>query len=200
MLNAPDIPPSFKFYALMHCAHTYRLCPTAANKMDPGLGPNASLGIAGGLQDLVPFGNPCTYKAEKTSKGDIGGAAGRIIGYAVDTPGYVVVLEDADGKVTNDCTIVSSVHVVPSRGNRPWVPDGSGSSSPPPPTGISTDYVSLPTPDEARAREPQSPTPGPTKRRVTVGTVPGGLREPFFPAVQRSRSLGPALGSAEDPH
>ena len=202
MLNAPSIPQSLKFYALTYCAHTYRMCPTAANKMDCSSPPFASLGIQADVSKLVPFGNPCDVVVKPKGKDEVGNRKGRIIGYGVDTPGYVVVLEDEDGNVTSDCDIISSVDVVPSRGNRPWVPDGSGASVPPLPVSISSEYVFLPTPAEARALEGREPPPSPPPRRSTVGALPGdcGSRFSLFPhrSELSSRDPVPSVLSMED--
>ena len=131
-------------------AHTYNVCPTAANQLSTASSPFASLGISSPVHDLVPFGNPCDVVVKAPDKSVIGNRKGRIIGYGVDTPGYVVVLESDDGAINATCDIITSVDVVPFRDHRPWVPDGSGASLPAPSEPMSPTWTPLPTPEEAR--------------------------------------------------
>ena len=92
MLAAPDIPNEFKFWAIMWAIEVYNRLPTSACKSDgrgnSGCAPYSALGLDCNLQDLVPFGNRCVVHVGKRLKKDLTSRLGRIIGFAVDTPGF----------------------------------------------------------------------------------------------------------------
>ena len=105
---------------------------------------------------------------------------GYIVGYATDTAGYMVVLPDEDGKVSTRSVVYPSVNVVPDRGLRAWVADGSGASKPPAPLPLAgNDYDELPTWEEARRLDTGVDPPLLVNRKLRVGAVPGDLGSRF---------------------
>ena len=58
---------------------------------------------------MVPFGNTCTYFEKPKRKGQLVHRRGRIIGYGVDSTGYIAVLEELDGQIRADSEIVCSI-------------------------------------------------------------------------------------------
>ena len=105
---------------------------------------------------------------------------GYIVGYATDTAGYMVVFPDDDGRVSARSPVYSSVNVVPDRGLRPWVADGTGASRPPDSLPVAaSDGAELPMWEEARALETDDDVPADIQRQVRVGAVPGDLGSRF---------------------
>ena len=113
----------------------YNRSPTSACKSDghgnSGSAPCSALGLECNLQDLVPFGNRCVVHVGKRLKKDLSSRLVRIIGFAVDTPGFIVVLEDDDGKIRPTSQTIATVHVQLSRARQLWTTDGTGFPFPP---------------------------------------------------------------------
>jgi hypothetical protein len=82
------------------------------------------------LQRLVPFGNKCALALKPTSNGHAAHRTGRIIGYLVDTPGYIALLEPFPDKPFRPPRIVASMDVVPLPVRRPWAVGGKNKFNP----------------------------------------------------------------------
>ena len=177
MLSAPAVPNEFKLWSLQYAVDVYNRVPTEACKGDSsgtaGVPPLAALGLDCSYQDIVPFGNPCEVLFTNSAKHVVESRSGFVIGFAVDTPGYIVLLKDASGNVSAKSDIVATVHVNPSRANREWTVDEKGVPVPPPPLELRTDYAPLPRVSECTHSSSDEEGPRPHIAPYSVGTTPG---------------------------
>ena len=129
----------------------------------------------------------------KRLKKDLSSRLVRIIGFAVDTPGFIVVLEDDDGKIRPTSHIIATVHVQPSRARQLWTTDGAGVPVPPPPVDLRTDYIPLRRPGEAISSVSDDDAPGQRAAPFGVGTSPGhcGSRFNLSSVPSSLRLVGP---------
>ena len=122
MLSAPEIPETFKIYAYVFAIDQYNRSKTAACKGGKdgisGQPPLREMGIDTRLEIMVPFGNTCTYYEKPKRKGQVVHRRGRIIGYGVDSTGYVAVLEESNGQIRSDSEDVCITNITPDRANK----------------------------------------------------------------------------------
>jgi hypothetical protein len=121
VILASGIGQCYSFYAMCFAVHVYSRSQIAANMFEPGAAPYITLRLKVGLQRLVPFWNKCALALKPTSNGHAAHRTGRIIGYLVDTPGYIALLEPFPDKPFRPPRIVASMDVVPLPVRRPWV-------------------------------------------------------------------------------
>ena len=186
VLLQSQLDKRFTFYAMCFVTHVYNRSPTLANKFQTNVAPYTTLGLNVNLQSLVPFGNPCAIPVSPKAKGHFANRTGRIIGYGVDTPGYIVLVDPLPGATDGPPDIRATVHVLPVRDRTSTLPDdymsaahtGFIESSP-----LST-QTTLATAEEVSTMPPT--TGGPMLQ--TVGAAPGsaGSRAALLPRVPSS--------------
>ena len=110
---------AFYFDAVHVFVQHYNCLPTDANRIDPGVAPNTTLGLKFSIKRLRPFGAPGTLLVKPTgtvTAPDVPGKFCIFIGYGLDTPGYrVIVPSVGEIKVYTDIDIKISKSVVPCR-------------------------------------------------------------------------------------
>ena len=109
----------FYFDAVHVYVHHYNCLPTDANRAEPGVPPNKTLGLKFSIKRLRPFGAPGTLLIKPCADITASKVPGKFcifIGYGHDTPGYrVIVPSIGEIKIYTDIDIKISRSVVPCR-------------------------------------------------------------------------------------
>ena len=195
------LPERFKYDALLMAVQVGNAIDCEGNLLGDGEAPLKTLGLEGQVEQIVPFGNPCTIKFDNVQKGKLATRTGRIIGMGTDTPGYRVLLDPLPGAAADaPDEIHTSTHVTPRRAGQLWGPNEQGVNAvlpPRPPDVPAEEYVPLPTAAEMQALDAAA-AGQPEVTRVpaaqTVGAAPGsaGSRAALLPRAARGRPKAPS--------